>query len=78
MTLDNVFTYEEQMLVSIYNPGNGRAALIAELETMRGYLDADETELCELTDSTLEKLAAMTDDEFEALDFVPDFTEDDE
>lgn len=78
MIPDYVFSYEEQMLISIYNPGNGRAALIAELETMRGYLDADETELCELTDSVLDKLTAMSDTEFEAIDFVPDLTEDDE
>lgn len=72
MNPDNVFTHEEQMLMSIYDPGNGRAALIAELETMRGYLDADENELRELTDSTLGKLENMTDTEFDAIVFVPD------
>ena len=42
---------------------------------MRGYLGADETELLELTDSTLKKLSAMTDEAFAALDLYPDFDE---
>ena len=51
----NAFTYEEQELMSIYDPGT-REGLIANLEEMRGYLEPDEDELRELTDSALEKL----------------------
>mgnify|MGYP002626920807 CR=1 FL=1 len=67
-------TFEEQQLLSLYNSGD-RAGTISELRDMRGYLEADETELKELTDSVLEKLTAMSDADFEALDLVPDFVE---
>ena len=42
---------------------------------MRGHLQADETELLALTDSTLAKLRAMTDAEFDELELCPDFDE---
>lgn len=58
----------------IYNTG-GRAGLIESLNEMRGELSAEETELMELTDSTLRKLQAMTDDEFAELELYPDFDE---
>lgn len=44
------FTYEEMELMSIYDPGT-REGLIANLEEMRGFLEPDEDELRELTDS---------------------------
>lgn len=58
----------------IYNTGS-RAGLIESLNEMRGELSAEETELMELTDSTLRKLQAMTDDEFAELELYPDFNE---
>lgn len=67
-------TFEEQQLLSLYNTGD-RAGTISALQNMRGYLEADETELKELTDSVLEKLTAMSDAAFEALDLMPDFAE---
>ena len=70
----NAFTYEEQELMSIYDPGT-REGLIANLEEMRGYLEPDETELRELTDSALSKLRAMSDAEFAELELYPDFDE---
>ena len=66
------FTYEEMELMSIYDPGT-REGLIANLEEMRGYLEPDETELRELTDSALAKLRGITDAEYAALDLTPDF-----
>ena len=66
------FTYEEMELMSIYDPGT-REGLIANLEEMRGYLEPDETELRELTDSALSKLRAMSDAEFAELELYPDF-----
>ena len=42
---------------------------------MRGELSPDETELLALTDSTLAKLRAMTDAEFDELELYPDFDE---
>ena len=65
-------TFNEQQLMALYNTGD-RSGTIAELRTMRGYLETDETELLELTDSVLEKLESMTDEDFAALDLVPDF-----
>lgn len=66
------FTYEEQQLMSIYNPGT-RLGLIHALVEMRTYLDDDEQELKDLTDSTIAKLNVVTDAEFDTLDLVPDF-----
>ena len=60
----NAFTYEEQELMSIYDRGT-REGLIANLEEMRGYLEPDEAELRELTDSALEKLRGISDAEYE-------------
>ena len=65
-------TFEERQLMSLYNTGT-RTGLIAALEEMRGYLAADETELRELTDSALEKLEHMTDEEYATLELFPDF-----
>lgn len=68
----NDFTFEEQQLMSIYNPGT-RLGLIHALLEMRTYLDKDEQELKELTDSAIAKLNVMTDAEFRKLDLIPDF-----
>ena len=70
----NALTFEEMNLMCIYNTGS-RAGLIESLNEMRGELLAEETELMELTDSTLRKLQAMTDDEFAELELYPDFDE---
>ena len=42
---------------------------------MRRELSPDETELLALTDSTLAKLRAMSDAEFDELELYPDFDE---
>ncbi|MCD8086129.1 MAG: transposon-transfer assisting family protein [Clostridiales bacterium] len=42
---------------------------------MEWYLAADETELRELTDSSIKKRTGMSDAEHEALDLFPDFQE---
>lgn len=68
----NDFTFEEQQLMSIYNPGT-RLGLIRTLVEMRTYLDKDEQELKDLTDSAITKLNAMADAEFRKLDLIPDF-----
>ena len=68
----NDFTFDEQQLMSIYNPGS-RMGLIKALSEMRTYLDKNEQELKELTDSAIAKLNTITDAEFDALDLVPDF-----
>ena len=66
------FTYEEVNLMALYNTGS-RERLIESLTEMRTYLTWPEDELRDLTDSTLDKRAGMTDDEFDALERYPDF-----
>lgn len=75
----NGFTFEETNLLCIYNGSGGgtRLGLIAALTEMRGYLEPDEGELRDLTDSALSKLRAMSDQEFGALDLYPDFDTED-
>ena len=65
-------THYEQQLMAIYNTGT-RLGLIQALIDMRTYLDDDQPELMEATDSAIAKLNAMTDSEFEELDLIPDF-----
>lgn len=66
------FEYEELKLMALYNTGS-RERLMESLTEMRTYLTPSEMELRDLTDSTLDKLAGMTDAEFEALELYPDF-----
>lgn len=73
----NEFTFEEQNLMCIYNGSGTRIGLISALEEMQDYLQPDEVELRELTDSTLAKLRRMTDSGFETLDLYPDFDPED-
>ena len=60
------FTHDEINLMAIYNTGT-RNRLIDELTAMRKYLEPDETELLELTDSALAKLNQLTDAEFDCM-----------
>ena len=66
------FEYEELKLMALYNTGS-RERLMESLTEMRTYLTLSEMELRDLTDSTLDKLAGMTDAEVEALELYPDF-----
>ena len=70
---DKHFTNDEVSLMSIYNAAGTREGLIAALTERRGYLNAEEAELRELTDSALAKLRDITDAEYAALDLTPDF-----
>ena len=67
-----IFTNDEMNLMCIYQ-SDSRSGLIAALTEMRGYLDEDEAELRELTDSALMKLCVMTDEDFSQLELYPDF-----
>lgn len=68
------FTQDEMNMLCIYN-GGSREKTLAELREMRGYLEPDEMELRELTDSTIAKLEKISDAEFNKLDLIPDFDE---
>lgn len=68
------FTNDEMNLMCIYNTGT-REGLIDALTAMREYLEDDEAELRDMTDTVLEKLEAMNDEEYAQLELVPDFDE---
>ena len=58
----NTFTFEETNLLCIYNTGS-RSGLIEALTDMQQELAPDEHQLRSLTDSVLDKLQNMTDDQ---------------
>lgn len=66
------FTNDEMNLMCIYNTGS-RAGLMEALANMKKYLEQDETDLLELTESALSKLGRLSDEDFEKLELVPDF-----
>ena len=71
------FTNDEMNLLCFHGTeAASRAGHIAALRRMRSELEPDETELLALTDSTIAKLTAMTEDA--GLEFFPDFGEDGE
>ncbi len=69
------FTNDEMNLMCIYDTGN-RTGLINAISEMRKELSTDEIELRELTDSTLNKLSAMSDEDYAKLELYPDFDDD--
>ena len=69
------FTNDEMNLMCIYDTGN-RTGLINALSEMRKELDVDEAALRELTDSVLNKLSAMSDEDYAKLELYPDFDDD--
>ena len=71
------FSNDEMNLMCIYDTGT-RTGLIKALSEMRGELGADEADLRRLTDSTIEKLFAMTDEEFETVELYPDFDDEED
>lgn len=66
------FTYDEMMLMCIYH-ADSRTGLIKALENMKQYLESDEKDLKTMTESMLNKLSRMSDEDFEKLELVPDF-----
>ncbi len=68
------FTNDEMNLMCIYDTGS-RTGLINALSEMQKELDVDEATLRELTDSVLNKLSAMADEDYEQLELYPDFDE---
>ena len=70
----NELTHDELNLLCIYSNGS-RTDAIHRLQDMKAYLEADELELLDMTNSVLNKLDAMTDAEYNALDLIPDFEE---
>ena len=71
--MNTAFSYDEMNLMCIYNRDGSRKGMISALKSMRQYLGEDDEELQALTDSTLQKLERISNDEFEKLELVPDF-----
>ena len=69
------FTNDEMNLMCIYDTGS-RTGLINAISEMRKELDADEAALRELTDSVLNKLSAMSDEDYAKLELYPNFDDD--
>ena len=70
------FTNDELNLMCIYDTGS-RMGLIEALSTMREQLEADETELLQMTNSAIKKLRAMSDEDYASIELFPDFNEED-
>ena len=67
------FTNDELNLMCIYSAGGSRKSLIKKLTEMKLYLENDEQDLLALTESALNKLSQMSDEDFEKLELYPDF-----
>ena len=72
-----IFNNDEMNLMCIYDTGS-RTGLMNALSEMRKELSEDEAELRALTDSTLNKLSAMSDEDYEKLDLYPDFDDEED
>lgn len=68
------FTVEEKNLLCIYNTGS-RTGLLSELAHMKTHLEKDETELMKLSQSVIDKVTVISDDEFESItaELITDF-----
>lgn len=65
-------THDEINLLCIYQT-NTRRETINAITYMQQYLEPDETELAEMSDSLLAKLEQMSDEEFDEMEKFPDF-----
>ena len=72
-----IFNNDEMNLMCIYDTGS-RTGLMNALSEMRKELSEDEAELRELTVSTLNKLSAMSDEDYEKLELYPDFDDEED
>jgi len=66
------FTIEEENLICIFNTNNRNACII---DISAAILDFHEPELCEIAGNVLKKLQAMSDEEFCALTFNPEYND---
>lgn len=66
------FTQDEQNIMMLYGSGT-RTELMEALIQMKEQLTEEETELCSLTDSVLDKLSGMDEETFEKLDLYLGF-----
>ena len=67
------FTQEEQMLILLYGPEETRGELIRNLMDMKNQLQWDEQALLKLTNELQNKLARLSDEEFDSIDPFENF-----
>ena len=67
-----IFTNDEMNLMCIYDTGT-RTGLIDAMSEMKKELAEGENELRDMTNSAIDKLKAMTDEEYGEMEFYPDF-----
>lgn len=65
-------THDEMNLLCIYQK-NTRIGTMDAITVMQQYLETDERELWEMSDTLLTKLEKMSDEEFDELEKFPDF-----
>lgn len=66
--------FDETTIISIYREKT-RKQTIDSIREMMTHLEDDETELKTLSENTVKNLKSMTDEEFEAIEFIPNFTD---
>lgn len=71
------FSIEELNLMCIYDTGS-RIGLISMLQKLEPELAEEDAELMDLVQNVLQKLAAMSDQEYSELILVPDYKDEDE
>ena len=63
----NDLSYEENVMAVLYRRDT-REQTIAAMEEMKKVLQEDEQDLLKLTESTISKLRAMSDEDFDTMD----------
>lgn len=69
--MEKSLTLDERMMILLYSPGT-KPGLVSKLHEIQRCLTPEETELMALTQRVLTKVTAMTDEEFQTLDLMPD------
>ena len=70
--MEKNLTHDELQLVCIYNQDT-KAETIKTITEMKTYIAPDETDLLSITESVLNKLRRMSEEDFRNLDLIPDF-----
>ena len=66
--VNNSISFDEQEFMALYNASGTRQGLIDALEEMHEYLGPDDAELKTFTESCIEKLTAMSDEEYRGME----------
>ena len=69
--MEKNLTLDERMMILLYSSGT-KPGLVSKLHEIQRCLTPEETELMALTQRVPTKVDAMTDEEFQGLDLMPD------